>query len=70
MSGRPGAITIASLTRRIVLSTPLDDDQAWLLLLVPDGSTDEQVIGWCRDLLPADAMAELIERIEREADEQ
>jgi hypothetical protein len=62
-----GAITIASYTRKIVLSTPLADDTSWILLLVPEGSTDQQVLEWSEDLLPPDAMAELRQRIEADA---
>jgi hypothetical protein len=62
-----GTITIRSYFRKIVLSTPLDDEQAWLLLLVPDGSTDAQVLEWAEATLPPAAVEELREVIEREA---
>jgi hypothetical protein len=61
------AITVRSYTRRIDLRTPLSEDGAWLLLCVPDGSTDEQVIAWAEETLPPAAVAELREIIEREA---
>jgi hypothetical protein len=67
MSQRPAAITIASHTRKIVLTTPLEGDEAWIMLLVPNGSTDEQVIGWAEQALPPAAVEELREVIAREA---
>jgi hypothetical protein len=67
MNDRPAAITIASHTRKIVLTTPLGDDEAWIMLLVPNGSTDAQVLEWAEQTLPAAAVAELREVIQREA---
>jgi hypothetical protein len=69
---RPPAIILQSLTRRIVLSTPLDDNDetAWIALLVPEGSTDAQVLEWAEMSLPPGAVAELREVIKREAGEQ
>jgi len=63
---RPAPIVVASRTRRIALSTPLDDEAAWVMLLVPDGSTDEDVLRWAEQTLPAAAVVELRERIERD----
>jgi hypothetical protein len=70
MSERPKAgITIASHFRKIVLDTPLPDDDAWLMLLIPNGSTDVQVLEWAEQTLPPEAFEELREIIEREAGE-
>ena len=63
----PAAISIRSLTRCITLDTPLPDDRAWIMLLIPEGSTDAQVIEWATKTLPPPAVVELRERIEREA---
>ena len=60
------SITVRSMTRKIDLLTPLDDECAWLLLLVPDGSTDAQVLEWAEATLPPAAVEELREVIERE----
>jgi hypothetical protein len=66
---RPAAIVLQSLTRRIALRTPLDDadETAWIALLIPEGSTDQQVLEWAEQSLPPDAVVELREVIEREA---
>jgi hypothetical protein len=61
-------ITIRSMTRTIQLWTPLDDEDAWQMLLVPDGSTDAQVLEWAEQTLPPAAVEKLREVIEREAD--
>jgi hypothetical protein len=66
-SNRPAPIVIQSLTRRIVLSTALPEEGARIVLCVPDGATDEQVIGWASQALPPEAIAELRERIENES---
>jgi hypothetical protein len=68
MTGRPAAIVVQSLTRRIALSTPLPEEDAWVLLCIPGGSTDQQVLEWAAQTLPPAAVAELREVIEREAD--
>jgi hypothetical protein len=62
------AITIQSHFRRIVLDTPLDEESAWIMLLVPDGSTDAQVLEWAEATLPPAAVDELREVIERESE--
>ncbi len=67
MSECRASITIRSMLRRVDLQTPFGEEGAWALLLVPDGSTDAQVLAWCKDLLPAEAFEELKEIIEREA---
>ena len=67
LSDRP-SITVRSMTRKIDLLTPLDDGCAWIMLLVPDGSTDAQVLEWAEATLPPAAVEELREVIEREAD--
>jgi hypothetical protein len=66
ISDRP-AITIRSLTRRIDLFTPLASGCEWMLLLIPDGSTDAQVLEWAEATLPPAAVEELRSIIEREA---
>jgi hypothetical protein len=63
------AITVRSTFRKVELETKLDDDQAWVLLLVPDGSSDAQVIEWAATTLPPEAVEELREVIEREANQ-
>jgi hypothetical protein len=70
VSDRRAPIVVASRIRKIALTTPLLDEQAWLMLLVPDGSTDEQVLAWASETLPAAAVEELRERIERDAVDQ
>jgi hypothetical protein len=50
------------------LSTPLPDDAAWIMLLVPNGSSDEEVLSWAAETLPPAAVAELATIIEREAE--
>ena len=67
MSGRPTGITVQSLTRRIALSTRLPKEGAWIMLLVPDGSTDREVLSLAAETLPAAAVAELAEVIELQA---
>jgi hypothetical protein len=49
------------------LTTPLSEDSTWILLLVPDGSTDAQVLEWAEQTLPPEAVAELREILERES---
>jgi hypothetical protein len=68
-TAQPAPISVRSLTRRVDLSTPLDPDNetAWLLLLVPEGSTDEQVLEWAAETLPPEAVEELRAVIESEA---
>jgi hypothetical protein len=68
VSDRPAAITVRSHTRTVALNTPLDDDQSWLMLLIPEGSSDAQVLEWAEETLPAEAVAELAEIIQRQAD--
>jgi hypothetical protein len=70
VSDLPAAISIRSLHRRIDLATPLDadDETAWLLLLIPVGATDVQVIQWAAETLPPAAVEELAERIALEAE--
>jgi hypothetical protein len=63
----PAAITVRSHFGHIDLTTPLPDEDAWLMLLVPNGSTDQQVLAWAEQTLPPAAVDELRERIEREA---
>ena len=67
MSDLPAAISVYSPTRRIDLVTPLDEEGAWLLLSVPDGATDVQVLAWAEKALPPAAVAELRERIAEDA---
>jgi hypothetical protein len=62
------AITVRSYTRRIDLNTRLADESAWLLLLIPDGWTDQQVLAAAENTLPADAVVELREVIKRQAE--
>jgi hypothetical protein len=72
VTDRGAAISVRSLTRRIDLTTPLDDkdETAWLLLMIPSGASDEQVIRWATETLPPAAVDELRERIAAEAGEQ
>jgi len=67
---RPASIVVASRTRRIALSTPLPEEGSWVMLLVPDGSTDVQVLDWAEQTLPAAAVDELRARIERDAEKE
>jgi hypothetical protein len=64
---RPAAIEVRSTLRHVSLSTPLPDEASWIMLLVPDGSTDAQVLEWAEQTLPPEAVAELREILERES---
>jgi hypothetical protein len=66
----PAAISVRSHTRRIDLTTPLPEEGSWMLLCIPEGSTDAQVLEWAAETLPSDAVDELREIIEREASAQ
>jgi hypothetical protein len=55
---RAAAIEVRSTLRRMRLSTPLSDETAWIMLLVPDGSTDAQVLEWAERTLPPEAVAD------------
>jgi hypothetical protein len=66
-SHRPTAIEVRSTLRRVSLTTPLPDEAAWVMLLVPDGSTDAQVLEWAEHTLPPEAAAELRQILKREA---
>ena len=69
MSDQPAAIVIQSLTRRIALRTPMPEEGQWVLLLVPDGSSDADVLRWASETLPAAALDELAEIIEFQAEQ-
>jgi hypothetical protein len=52
--GMPMWIEVRSATRQILVELEdTDDDSSWAMLLVPEGSTDVQVIGWVERYLPS-----------------
>ena len=54
---------VRSIARRVVLRTPPPGDCASQCLLVPDGSTDQQVLEWAAECLDEASLAELREVI-------
>jgi hypothetical protein len=63
----PPAVEVQSLHRRVRLHSPAADCWQHQALLVPLGSSDQQVLEWAAEFLSADAVAELREIIERQA---
>ena len=52
--GMPMWVEVRSATRQILVELEdTDDDSSWAMLLVPEGSTDVQVIGWVERYLPS-----------------
>ncbi len=60
-------IEVSSLVRRVRLRTLPPDETGFQMLLVPLGATDAQVLGWASRLLSPEALAELRDVIEHEA---
>lgn len=61
---------VRSTTRRVSLRTPPSEDCADQCLLVPTGSTDQQVLEWASQCLDPASLAELREIIAREQHQQ
>jgi hypothetical protein len=60
-------VEVQSLFRRVRLHSPAVDGWQHQALLVPVGSTDQQVLAWASEFLSEAAVAELRQVIEREA---
>ena len=61
------SVEVRSLLRRVRLRAPAVDGWQDQALLVPVGSSDQQVLAWASAFLSPEAVAELREVIEREA---
>jgi hypothetical protein len=50
----PMWVEVRSPNRELLIELEnTDDDSSWTMLLVPEGSTDVQVIGWAERYLPS-----------------
>jgi hypothetical protein len=47
----PMWVEVRSLTRQVLIELEDADDSRSLILLAPEGSTDDQVIGWVKPYL-------------------
>jgi hypothetical protein len=61
---------VRSITRRVALRTPPPEDCVDQCLLVPAGSTDQQVLEWASECLDPASLAELREIIALEQHQQ
>jgi len=61
------SVKVRSLLRRVRLHSPAADGWQDQALLVPVGSSDQQVLTWASAFLSEAAVAELREVLEREA---
>jgi len=61
------SVEVRSLLRRVRLHSPAADGWSDQHLLVPVGSSDQQVLAWASGFLSEAAVAELQQVIEREA---
>jgi hypothetical protein len=58
-------LEVKSLTRRVRIELEgEDDDSSWVMLLIPTGSTDVQVIEWAARYLPPEHLTALCSAIE------
>jgi hypothetical protein len=58
-------LEVKSLTRRVRIELEGEDgDSSWVMLLIPMGSTDVQVIEWAAQYLPPEHLAALCSAIE------
>jgi hypothetical protein len=63
------SVEVRSLLRRVRLHSPAADGWQDQALLVPVGSSDEQVLAWASGFLSEAAVAELRAVVEREANQ-
>jgi hypothetical protein len=61
---------VRSINRRVALRTPPPEDCADQWLLVPAGSTDQQVLEWASECLDPASLAELRQIIALEQHQQ
>ncbi len=62
-------IEVKSFTRKIRLDFDDEDEHVWCMLLVPEGSTDQQVLSWASDFFEPPHVDALRAVIEAEAKE-